>query len=75
MSTRSIVVAICAVLLLGVAAAQAPGKKHKHAVKMVYTSVPIFTPPGDVWEWCGFLPRRLGRDRGRDGVCRRHRDR
>ena len=56
MSTRSIVVAICAVLLLGVAATQAPAKKHKHAVKMVYTSVPILTAPGDVGSGIAFCP-------------------
>lgn len=58
MSKRSFVVAICATLVFAVVATQVPAKRHGHAVKMTYTSAPVFTSPGTVGSGIAYCPGR-----------------
>lgn len=56
MSKRSVIVAICAVLVFAFAATQAPSKKHKHGVKMVYTQAQVSTPAFSFASGTAFCP-------------------
>jgi hypothetical protein len=56
-SRTRLVLAICAVLVFGVAVTQSPaGTRHKHPLKVTYVSAPVTTAPFDVNSGTAFCP-------------------